>query len=114
MTNDPNPTGRIFHGSAYDLFSVIHSNSVRLVLTDPPYDVARDNNFETMGRSSIDFPWDGKIDHLAWLEEADRVLMPGGSLAVFYDWKKINDLTLLVELELGYEVKRPIIWRKTK
>jgi site-specific DNA-methyltransferase (adenine-specific) len=102
----------VYHGSCYDLLEHVPEESVRLILADPPYDTGREDNLETMGRTSMNYPWDGPIDNLKWLELADRALMPGGSLVSFYDWKKLNELTNIAELELGYDVKRPIVWRK--
>ena len=33
------------------------------IITDPPYNISRDNNFKTMGRSGIDFgEWDKDFD----------------------------------------------------
>jgi DNA modification methylase len=102
----------VYQGSCFDLLEHVPEESVQLILVDSPYDTGREDNLETMGRTSMNYPWDGPIDNLRWLELADRALKPGGSIASFYDWKKINELMNIVELELGYVVKRPIIWRK--
>jgi len=102
----------VYQGCCFDLLEHVPRGSVRLILVDPPYDTGREDNLESMGRTSMNYPWDGPIDNLRWLELADRALMPGGSLVSFYDWKKINELTSIVELELSYSVKRPIVWRK--
>jgi site-specific DNA-methyltransferase (adenine-specific) len=106
-------TPAVYQGDCFDLLEKVPESSVRLLLSDPPYDTGRENNLETMGRTSLDCPWDGAIDHLRWLKLADQALRPGGSLVCFYDWKKINELTNIAEHELGYAVKRPIIFRKT-
>ena len=45
----------IWHGDCLDLMKDIPSGSIDLVLTDPPYNIARDNNFNSMGRAGIDF-----------------------------------------------------------
>ena len=50
-------------GDCLDRVGEIPDGSVDLVLTDPPYNIARDNNFKTMGRSGIDFgEWDKGAD----------------------------------------------------
>lgn len=113
MTSELPLVSEVYHGSAYELLDRVPAGSVRLALVDPPYNTKRKNNLETMGRTSMDYPWDGPIDHLAWLEKADRALMPGGSLVCFYDQWHINELEAMAELELGYALKRKIIWRKT-
>jgi site-specific DNA-methyltransferase (adenine-specific) len=103
----------VYQGDCFELLKHVPHHSVRLILVDSPYDTGREDNLETMGRTSMNYPWDGPVDNLKWLELADNALMPGGSIVSFYDWKKINELTNIVELELGYVVKRPVIWRKS-
>jgi site-specific DNA-methyltransferase (adenine-specific) len=82
-----------------------------MVLTDPPYNVSRENNFHTMGRTGIDFEWDGDFDQEEWLRHADRVLMPGGSLVIWNDYKVLG-LIAHVLIDMGYDVKRPLTWIK--
>ena len=54
-----NSTLKLINGECLDLMKTIPDGSVDLVLTDPPYNIARDNNFHTMGRAGIDFgEWD--------------------------------------------------------
>ena len=102
----------VYQGSCFDLLRHVPDSSVQLLLCDPPYDTGREDNLETMGRTSMNYPWDGPIDNMQWLVLADHALKPGGSIVCFYDWKKINELMNIVEIELGYVVKRPIVWRK--
>ena len=41
----------------------IPDGSVYAIISDPPYNISRDNNFTTMGRASIDFgEWDKDFD----------------------------------------------------
>ena len=59
-------------GDCLEVMKQIPDKSVDLVLTDPPYNIARKNNFSTMGRAGIDFgKWDKGFDFLnrkVWLE----------------------------------------------
>lgn len=103
----------VHHGDCFDLLERVEPNSVDLTLVDPPYNTRREDSLETMGRTSMNYPWDGPIDHLKWLELQDKALKPGGSLVVFYDQWHINELSSMVEVELGYMLKRPVVWRKT-
>lgn len=45
----------LLHGDCLERMKEIPDGSVDLILTDPPYNIAKDNNFTTMGRSGIDF-----------------------------------------------------------
>lgn len=102
----------IYHGDALLLLPRIVPGSVRLVLTDPPYNTSRTNNFHTMGRGGIDFSWDGDFDQQAWIVLADRALMPGGSMVIWNDWKVLGQIAHFL-MDLGYDVKRPVCLRKT-
>ena len=49
----------LMQGDCLERMKETPDGSVDLVLTDPPYNIARDNNFSTMGRAGIDFgEWD--------------------------------------------------------
>lgn len=84
---------RLVHDSGY---AWLPSGSIDLVLTDPPFNIARDTNFHTYEKNTInsyrfdeDKGWDsyspeGFRELLAsWSKEFARVLRPGGSFAVF-------------------------------
>ncbi len=105
------PSG-IWHGDCRKGMPEIPEGSVRLVAADPPYAVARKNNFETMGRTSIDFPWDGPLDHETWISQSHRLLMPWGSIVIWYDFWKLHEIKKILE-DLGFDVKRAIIYIKT-
>ncbi|MBL4847581.1 MAG: site-specific DNA-methyltransferase [Planctomycetes bacterium] len=101
----------VLHGCAEELLPRVPSESVRLTLTDPPYNVSRPNNFQTMGRTGIDFDWDGDFDQLSWLEEAARALVPGGSIVIWNDRKNLGDLARALA-SLGFSVKAKLTWSK--
>lgn len=60
---------KLMNGDCLELMKQIPDGSVDLILTDPPYNIARENNFQTMGRSGIDFgEWHKGISKLYLLE----------------------------------------------
>ena len=90
-------------GSCFELLKEIKSNSVDLVLIDPPYEVSRDTNFakgELKGtdvdrfRVSMDFgDWDNNFTGLdIVIKECYRILKKSGTLICFYDLWKITTL----------------------
>jgi DNA modification methylase len=105
-------TSGVYHGAAEILLHRVEPDSVRLILTDPPYNTSRENNFHTMGREGINFEWDGGFDQETWIRLADKALMPGGSIVIWNDWKVLGLIAHLL-LDLGYEVKRNLTWVKT-
>jgi site-specific DNA-methyltransferase (adenine-specific) len=91
----------------------IKGESVDLVLTDPPYNIARDNNFDTMGRKGIDFgEWDKGADLFTYINEVYRVLNKNGSFVVFNDWKNLGDIARHAE-SLGFLTKDMIRLEKS-
>lgn len=86
---------------------------VDAIITDPPYNIARDNNFNTMGRTGIDFgEWDKGFDQFSWIEKSFNLVKNGGSLFIFNDWKNIGEIAKFSE-SIGYEIKDMIRWEKT-
>jgi site-specific DNA-methyltransferase (adenine-specific) len=116
----------LIFGDCIEELSKIKSNSVDLILIDPPYIISRDSNFtkyseETSkemvskyGSISIDFgDWDK--EELNWdilLKEYYRILRKGGTLLTFYDIWKSNEIK---ESADKYKFKQPRVccWTKT-
>lgn len=95
----------LMYGDCLEKMKSIESDSVDLVLTDPPYNIARGNNFTTMGRAGIDFgEWDKGADLFTYINECYRVLAKNGSFIVFNDWKNLGDISRYAE-SLGFVTK---------
>lgn len=105
--------------------SKIESDSIDLVLIDPPYIISKDSNFKKISNHtskemvtkyniSIDFgEWD-KVE-LEWdllFKEYNRVLKKGGTIIIFYDVWKSNELKLAAE-SVGLKQPRVCVWNKT-
>lgn len=112
---------RLVSGDFYDEIQKIADGSIDLVLTDPPYNIARDNTFELEGRSNIsqDFgEWDKHEDDTfismfsAWATQWARVLREQGSGYVFTSDSYISDLRKALT-QAGLHVKATIVWHKS-
>lgn len=110
-------------GSCFDLLKEIKSNSVDLILIDPPYEVSRDTNFakgKLKGtdvdrfRVSMDFgDWDNNFTGLdIVIKECYRILKKSGTLICFYDLWKITTLKEYFE-SAKFKQIRFIEWIKT-
>lgn len=89
--------------------------SIDLILTDPPYNISRKNNFNTMRkvRQGIDFgEWDKGFDLTGWIKQACKLLKPGGSIIIFTAWCNLGAIAAELE-KCKCSVKRMLLWRKT-
>lgn len=84
-------TNKIHNEDCMDYLKKMEECSVDCILTDPPYNISKPNNFKTMGRSGIDFgEWDKEFNITSWIPYAVRVLKKGGNIVIFTDWKDIS------------------------
>ncbi|AEJ31448.1 DNA methylase [Leuconostoc sp. C2] len=91
----------------------IPDNSVDLILTDPPYNISRKNNFESLNRAGIDFgDWDKNADLLTWIDKVPRIVKKGASIIIFNAWRNLGDIAERLEKN-GFVVKDIIRWEKT-
>ena len=113
----------LVNASCFDWLKTVSSNSVDLVLIDPPYEISRETNFqsgEKTGRDvdrfrlSMDFgDWDYGFSGLdAVIKECYRVLRAGGTLICFYDLWKITILRSYFDAAKFKQI-RFIEWIKT-
>ena len=113
----------LMNGDCLELIKQIPSNSVDLILIDPPYEISRPTNFqsgEETGRDtdrfriSMDFgEWDKNFTGLeVVIKEGYRILRQGGTMICFYDLWKIETLKNLYDSNKFKQV-RFIEWIKT-
>ena len=85
---------------------------VDAIITDPPYNVSRKNNFHTIGRNGIDFgKWDKNFNQTNWLSNIGKIIKPGGSIIIFNDWRNLGIIAKKLEKE-GFLVKDILRWIK--
>ena len=117
--NEKDNTKKIKRNTIYNLdckkiiSKLIKENiKVDLILTDPPYNISRKNNFKTIGRSGIDFgEWDKGFNQTSWLTGISKITSKNASILIFNDWKNFGDISKKLEKE-GFEVKDIIRWIK--
>lgn len=115
----------IINSDSFEYLKNIESNSIDLILTDPPYLISKESNFKNYsdsashlmktkyGKHEIDFgDWDkDPLDLNILMKEFYRVLRKGGTLIIFFDiWKS----SIIKESAEIYKFKQPRIgiWLK--
>lgn len=115
----------LINGDCLEELIKIRPNSIDLIITDPPYFISKDSGFKKHSDSttrhmiekykiSIDFgDWDcGELDWKRLMQEYWRVLKRGGTLIIFYDIWKAQELRAFADLS-GFKQPRVCSWTKT-
>lgn len=89
--------------------------SVDAIITDPPYNISKENNFSklnTAKRTGIDFgQWDKNFDLFSWIIYADKLLKNGGNIIIFNSFLNIGNIAKTLE-NMNYSIKDLIRWIK--
>lgn len=100
----------LIHGDCLHELKAIDSNSVDLIVADPPYNVGKDYG---NGSDKQDFD-----DYIAfsksWLSECNRILKRGGTIYVFVGFRFISYLYQIMEMDLGMHFVNWISWHYTQ
>lgn len=105
----------LYKGDCLEVMDKLIEQGVKVdaIITDPPYNIARKNNFHTMGRAGIDFgEWDKGFDLFSYIDRVYKLLDKNGSFIVFNDWKNLGDIAKYAE-SLGFVTKDMIRLEKS-
>lgn len=101
---------RIILGDALAELPKLRSESIDLVIADPPYNLGKD-----FGNNHSSRAFD---EYLAftrtWLAEARRILKPKGTLYVFMGFRFISYIFAVLERELQMRFNSWIVWHYTQ
>jgi site-specific DNA-methyltransferase (adenine-specific) len=112
--------GILYCGDAIEIMKTLPKGCINFILTDPPYNISKKNNFPTMknkygkpaNRTGIDFgEWDKGFDLFSWIDYGVKLLNKNGSMFIFNDWKNIGEIAKYAE-KLGMDIKDCFRWEK--
>lgn len=110
----------IFNADAYEKVKDLSERKIKVnhIITDPPYNISKDNNFNTMKkpRLGVDFGnWDrGKFDLFSWVPQYSKLLNKNGSMIIFCSYRFISYIIDALESEdAGMVVKDILVWQKS-
>ena len=109
---------QVFLGDCVDGMRRLPSDSMDLIITDPPFAIdfrpKRSNYNRTASRVLDGYAEIAKIDYplftRRWMTEAFRLLKPSGSMFVFSGWNNLKDILVSLE-ESGFITVNHIIWK---
>jgi len=105
---------KLINGDCLEVMDRLIEEGVKVdaIITDPPYNIAKKNNFYTMGRHGIDFgEWDKNFDLYSWIDKGVKLLNKNGSVVIFNDWKNIGNIARYAENK-GLTIKDMVRWEK--
>lgn len=108
---------QLVHGDCNAAMKALVKQGVKVdaIITDPPYNISKANNFSTMKtakRQGVDFgEWDKGFDLISWLDIADKLLKDGGNIVIFNSFLNIGNIAKALESR-GYAIKDLIRWIK--
>lgn len=101
---------QIHTGDALKSLKLIESDSVDLIIADPPYNLGKNygNNHDVKGfREYLEFSE-------AWLKESQRILAPHGTIYVFMGFRFISYLYDILDQKMGMYFNSWITWHYTQ
>lgn len=105
---------KLIYGDALDCLQ--NFKDIDLILTDPPYNISRSNNLQTLSgnRQGVDFgEWDAhSVEPADWIPLAAETLSKNGSMIVFCGIRQASYVIEAME-KSGLKFKDCIRWIKT-
>lgn len=108
---------KIYCGDAYDILQECINENIKVdhIITDPPYNISKKNNFSTMSnskRQGIDFgEWDKGFNLYDWIGLAKQIIKANGSIIIFCSYRFLSHFVDKLE-ENEFVVKDVLIWKK--
>ena len=106
----------LYHGNCLEVLPKLPRESIRLLLTDPPYGMDFQSNRSVVAPKAAkiagDENLDGALDLLGgMLAAADGLMMPDCHLLIFTSWRYESEFRAVIE-QAGYDIAGSLVWDK--
>lgn len=108
---------QLYQGDCIKVMNQLIEEGVKVdaVITDPPYNVSRTNNFSTLKgakRQGMDFGnWDKDFDIVSWIDQMSKLLKENANVVIFNCWENLSAIKEACEKNYII-VKRCLVMRK--
>ena len=108
----------LYNEDSYSFFNELRDSNIVVdhIITDPPYNISKENNFNTMSnakRQGVDFgEWDKEFDLLSWIDMYSQILSKNGSMIIFNSYRHLSHIIERMENN-DICVKDVIVWQKS-
>ena len=108
----------LHNADSYSFFKELLDANITVdhIITDPPYNISKDNNFSTLSnanRQGVDFgEWDKDFDLLSWIDMYSKILSKDGSMIIFNSYRHLSHIIERMENN-EILVKDVIVWQKS-
>ncbi len=101
---------KLICGDALEELKKIPSKSVKLIVTDPPYNLNKD-----YGNNQDDMAFNDYLNFSrAWIKEAERILTDDGTIFIFMGMRYISYIYEILEKEFNFTFNSWITWFYTQ
>lgn len=105
---------KLYNGNCVEVMKNL-TTKVDAVITDPPYNISRKNNFASMNcvRQGMDFgEWDKGFNITEFIPVASHVLKENGNFVIFNAWENLGGIKRTCE-ESNIYIKRCLVLSKS-
>lgn len=109
---------KLYNGDCLEVMQQLINEGVKVdaVITDPPYNISRKTNFNTLkgaSRNGMDFgDWDKDFDLIGYIQVMSKLLKENANVVIFNDWKNLYDIKKECEKN-NITIKRCLVLNKS-
>ena len=107
----------LYNGDCTSVVKELIAKGIKVdaVITDPPYNISKDNNFSTMNkpRKGVDFgKWDKNFDVCERINDFSKIVKKDGCMIIFCSYLFLSFVCEALKNN-SFEVKDVLVWKKT-